>query len=380
MSVDESRSSTPLVSTSESSSPAASSSLPDNQGACFNGYQSGIGENTRVESPSQGISLPNNIYMHRIQSASPADDHQFIRRPLNAYMIFTKQERKKLLALNPNMKMHEASRIMGEKWKNMSEKEKRQYFEASKQNRLDHKKALKDNPNLVYHPQRKKLSKILMKTEQSNITFDTAPSTPLSNGGATSVTFATPSTPKINGCVNGNVVYAQVPAQTLTTAPPGTVILAQAVNVRTPQHQSQRNHQGAQSVQQNNSQPNLSATMHQMLELYYTSLCEPAFPEPGEKSTLASPQHYLDQYHMLHHQAVTKQQQHGSQSLPHIFLRAMHSFSKKVQKEAMITGCNLDQQDWFYFFAEFSNWLQKKVFVSKFHFLEHLSVELWAKL
>ncbi|MCP9258728.1 hypothetical protein DINM_001733 [Dirofilaria immitis] len=176
--------------------------------------------------------------------------------------------------------------------------------------------ALKDNPNLVYHPQRKKLSKILMKTEQSNITFDTAPSTPLSNGGATSVTFATPSTPKINGCVNGNVVYAQVPAQTLTTAPPGTVILAQAVNVRTPQHQSQRNHQGAQSVQQNNSQPNLSATMHQMLELYYTSLCEPAFPEPGEKSTLASPQHYLDQYHMLHHQAVTKQQQHGSQSLP----------------------------------------------------------------
>ncbi|CAG9537976.1 unnamed protein product [Cercopithifilaria johnstoni] len=177
--------------------------------------------------------------------------------------------------------------------------------------------ALKDNPNLVYHPQRKKLSKILMKTEQSNMTFDTAPNTPLNNnGGATQVGFAAPSAPKINGCVNGNVVYAQVPAQTLTTAPPGTVILAQAVNLRTPQHLSQRNQQAAQSVQQNNSHPNLSATMHQMLELYYTSLCEPAFPEPGEKSTLASPQHYLDQYHMLHHQAVTKQQQHGSQSLP----------------------------------------------------------------
>uniref|UniRef100_A0A915Q424 Uncharacterized protein n=1 Tax=Setaria digitata TaxID=48799 RepID=A0A915Q424_9BILA len=175
--------------------------------------------------------------------------------------------------------------------------------------------ALKDNPNLVYHPQRKKLSKILMKTDPPNMTFDTSPSTPLSNGSATPVTFATPSTPKINGCVNGNVVYAQVPAQTLTSAPPGTVILAQAVNVRTPQHLSQRNHQSAQTVQQNNSHPNLSATMHQMLELYYTSLCEPAFPEPGEKSTLASPQHYLDQYHMLHHQAVTKQQQHGSQSL-----------------------------------------------------------------
>ncbi|VDN93891.1 unnamed protein product [Brugia pahangi] len=177
-------------------------------------------------------------------------------------------------------------------------------------------RALKDNPNLVYHPQRKKLSKILMKTDPPNMTVDTAPSTPLSNESAAPVTFATPSTPKINGCVNGNVVYAQVPAQSLTSAAPGTVILAQAVNVRTPQHLSQRNQQASQSVQQNNSQSNLSATMHQMLELYYTSLCEPAFPEPGEKSTLASPQHYLDQYHMLHHQAVTKQQQHGSQSLP----------------------------------------------------------------
>ncbi|EFO20678.2 hypothetical protein LOAG_07814 [Loa loa] len=177
-------------------------------------------------------------------------------------------------------------------------------------------KALKDNPNLVYHPQRKKLSKILMKTEPPNMTFDTAPSTPLSNESATPVAFAASSTAKINGCVNGNVVYAQVPAQTLTSAPPGTVILAQAVNVRTPQHLSQRNQQTGQSVQQNNSHQNLSATMHQMLELYYTSLCEPAFPEPGEKSTLASPQHYLDQYHMLHHQAVTKQQQHGNPSLP----------------------------------------------------------------
>uniref|UniRef100_A0A1I7W1H6 Protein Smaug n=1 Tax=Loa loa TaxID=7209 RepID=A0A1I7W1H6_LOALO len=160
--------------------------------------------------------------------------------------------------------------------------------------------ALKDNPNLVYHPQRKKLSKILMKTEPPNMTFDTAPSTPLSNESATPVAFAASSTAKI----------------TLTSAPPGTVILAQAVNVRTPQHLSQRNQQTGQSVQQNNSHQNLSATMHQMLELYYTSLCEPAFPEPGEKSTLASPQHYLDQYHMLHHQAVTKQQQHGNPSLP----------------------------------------------------------------
>lgn len=35
-------------------------------------YQSNVGENSGVESPSHVVSLPNNIYMHRIQSASPA--------------------------------------------------------------------------------------------------------------------------------------------------------------------------------------------------------------------------------------------------------------------------------------------------------------------
>lgn len=37
-----------------------------------------------------------------------------------------------------------------------------------------------------------------MKTESSNITFDTAPSGPLNNGGSTPVAFASPSTPKMS--------------------------------------------------------------------------------------------------------------------------------------------------------------------------------------
>ncbi|VDN20750.1 unnamed protein product [Gongylonema pulchrum] len=80
------------------------------------------------------------------------------------------------------------------------------------------RQALKENPHLVYHPQRKKLSKILMKADQSNLAFDTAPSTPASNGRATPITFASPNPTKL----------------TLTGAAPGTVILTPAVNLRTP--------------------------------------------------------------------------------------------------------------------------------------------------
>uniref|UniRef100_A0A183DYG5 CG1699 protein n=1 Tax=Gongylonema pulchrum TaxID=637853 RepID=A0A183DYG5_9BILA len=174
---------------------------------------------------------------------------------------------------------------------------------------------LKENPHLVYHPQRKKLSKILMKADQSNLAFDTAPSTPASNGRATPITFASPNPTKLNGCVNSGVIYTQVPAQSLTGAAPGTVILTPAVNLRTPaQNTSQRN-QAQQQIQQNTAPQNLSTTMHQILELYYTSLCEPAFPEPGEQSTLSSPQYYLDQYQLLHHQAITNQQHQQSNQL-----------------------------------------------------------------
>lgn len=41
-----------------------------------------------------------------------ADDHQFIKRPLNAYMIWTVQERKKILAKDPKMKMNDVSRLV----------------------------------------------------------------------------------------------------------------------------------------------------------------------------------------------------------------------------------------------------------------------------
>ncbi|VDN07956.1 unnamed protein product [Thelazia callipaeda] len=174
--------------------------------------------------------------------------------------------------------------------------------------------ALRDNPNLVYHPQRKKAPKPSMKSDLSNGSSDVSPATPISNGRATPSALSAVKNNKLSGgsCINGNLLCAQVPSRTLATPPSGTVILTQAVNARTPQHTSSRN-QLSPLVQQTNSNANPSVTMQQMLDLYYTSLCEPAFPEPGEKSTLASPQHYLDQYHLLHQQAVVKQQ-YGNQS------------------------------------------------------------------
>lgn len=44
------------------------------------------------------------------------DESQFIKRPLNAYMIWTQEERKKILAQDPTLKMNDVSRMVNIKF------------------------------------------------------------------------------------------------------------------------------------------------------------------------------------------------------------------------------------------------------------------------
>ncbi|VDM43153.1 unnamed protein product [Toxocara canis] len=338
MSMDESRGSSPSVDVSDSPSPIPSSSHTPTHHACTNGYHNGNADFAGFSCSGPQNHLPAHLQMHPVQSRSPAgmqansplgelqfdvfvsvpDDHQFIKRPLNAYMIWTRQERKKILAKDPKMKMNDVSRLMGEKWKTLSDKEKKPFFEMSKQSKLEHKKVLKDNPNLVYHPQRKKPLKGTLKGgDTSPPNMDMAPGTPLGSGSGVPP-------PTLQSAVRSRLMVAPTP---------GTVLVAQALGVRTPLH-VQSTQQGTSisfTFQTPQSQPSIQrgayssshcstsahqngvvhqstpATMHQMLDLYYTSLCQPAFPEPGETNSMAPPQYYLDQYQQLHYQAVANQ-------------------------------------------------------------------------
>uniref|UniRef100_A0A914ZNM9 Sex-determining region Y protein n=1 Tax=Parascaris univalens TaxID=6257 RepID=A0A914ZNM9_PARUN len=343
MSMDESRGSTPSVDVSDSPSPAPSSSQTPTHPGYANGYHNGSTDFCGLGSPGPQNNLSTHMQAHPLQSRSPAgmhvasllDDHQFIKRPLNAYMIWTVQERKKILAKDPKMKMNDVSRLMGEKWKTLSDKEKRPFFEMSKQSKLEHKKALKDNPNLIYHPQRKKPLKGLLKGGDASPSMDIASGTSLSSAIAQPPTLQSATRPRPNGYSSSP--YQQTGSQSqVLAATPGTVLVAQALGVRTPLHVQSTTQQGTpisftfhtpqtQSTMQQRSahtsaqystnatqhngviQQGAPASMHQMLDLYYTSLCQPAFPEPGETNTMAPPQYYLDQYQQLHYQAVANQ-------------------------------------------------------------------------
>ncbi|XP_037549843.1 SRY-box transcription factor 32 [Nematolebias whitei] len=78
---------------------------------------------------------------------------QRVRRPLNAFIIWTKEERRRLAQLNPELENTDLSKILGKTWKSMSLAEKRPYMQEAERLRVQH---TIDYPNYKYKPRRRK--------------------------------------------------------------------------------------------------------------------------------------------------------------------------------------------------------------------------------
>jgi len=67
-----------------------------------------------MRSHSSLANISANIELHPQNDAlgGGTSKNKFIKRPLNAYMIWTRQERKRILADDPKMKMNEVSKAV----------------------------------------------------------------------------------------------------------------------------------------------------------------------------------------------------------------------------------------------------------------------------